>query len=472
MSFLYESLAQELRGSILTGTLKAGDKLPSLRHMGRSRGLSLATVMEAYALLEAEGHLEARPQSGFYVRRARRAPLPHSAQTLQAPAEVRSDRFINEILAAIRQPGMLMLASTSLDQALLPNTALARLLHSCALRQPFNYYEDSCGHAELRRQIAQRTLDTPSPLGADELVITAGCMEAITFSLRCVARPGDVIAVESPAFYGILQTIEGQGMQALEIPSDPIKGLDLTLLARAVEDYPVKALVTVPSFHNPLGYCMPPAGKRILVEMLTARGIAIIEDDIYGEFYYDYDQPPPTLRSFDSSGLVLLCSSFSKTLAPGLRIGWAAPGRFYEEFLHQKRMHSISTATLPQQALAAYLRRGAYERHLRGLRRVLQANLQRLISGVEQHFPAGTRLSRPVGGVVLWIELPAPASAMELYGLALDAGIAIAPGPMFALRREPGHDFSHCLRLSCGLPWNEATDQAIARLGRLAAGLC
>lgn len=469
MSFLYENLAHEIRSSIRTGTLRAGEKLPSLRQMSRNRRLSLATVMEAYALLEAEGHLETRPQSGFYVRRRSAAPLPQAALTLRAPEEVRSDRFVTRILDEIRKPGLLMLGSTSLDPSLLPNAALARLLHGTALRQNFNVYEDTRGHLELRRQLAQRSLDTPSPLSADELVITAGCIEAITLSLRCVARPGDIIAVESPSFYGLLQTIEGQGMQALEIPADPVEGLDLALLEQALNDYPLKALVTVPSFHNPMGFCMSPQHKQRLVQMLTSRGVAIIEDDIYGEFYYDYEQPPPTLRCFDKTGLVMLCSSFSKTLAPGLRVGWVAPGRFYEEFLHQKRMHSICTATLPQMALAAYLRRGAYERHLRGLRRQLQANLQRLCSAAEAAFPTGTRLSRPVGGTVLWVEMPQPVSAMNLFETALEHGIAIAPGPLFALRREPGRDFGNCLRLSCGLPWDEAADEAIAKLGAWAA---
>ena len=466
MAYLYQSLAAELRSSLLAGTLKAGDKLPSLRQMSRSRGVSLATVMEAYALLEAEGQLETRPQSGFYVRRPAQAPLPRTAATVQAPATVRSDRFVEQILTCLRQPDMLMLGSTSLHPDLLPNAALARLLHSCALRQPFNIYAETAGHAELRRQIALRSLDSARPLEADELVITAGCIEAIALSLRCVAGPGDVIAVESPAFYGILQTIEGQGMQAIEIPADPIEGLSLELLAQAIERYPIKALVTVPSFHNPLGYCMPPARKQALVESLTSRGIAIIEDDIYGEFWYD--APPPTLRAYDRTGLVLLCSSFSKTLAPGLRIGWAAPGRFTEEFLHQKRMHSLTTATLPQLALAAYLRRGAYERHLRALRKTLRANMQRLVSGVENSFPTGTRLSQPTGGVALWLELPQSIEAMALYQRALDHHIAIAPGPMFALRREAGRDFGHCLRLSCGLPWTANVDVAVAQLGRWA----
>lgn len=466
MTYLYETLAQELRTSIQSGTLRPGEKLPSLRHMSRSRQLSLATVSEAYALLEAEGHLETRPQSGFYVRRPVRALLPHTASKLPAPAEVRSDRFVETIVGALRRPGLVMLGSTSLQPELLPNAALARLLQS-ASRQDFNVYEETAGNASLRRQIARRSLDTPSPLDADELVITAGCVEAITLSLRCVARPGDVIAVESPVFYGILQTIEGQGMQALEIPADPIQGLDLGLLSQALERYDIKALVTVPTFHNPLGYCMPPANKRRLVELLTGRGVAIIEDDIYGEFWYD--EPPPTLRSFDNSGLVMLCSSFSKTLAPGLRIGWAAPGRFYEEFLHQKRMHSITTATLPQLAIEAYLRRGAYERHLRGLRRSLRANMQQLVAGVERSFPAGTRLSRPAGGVALWLELPESVAAMALFEQALAAGIAIAPGPLFALERVPGRDFGHCIRLSCGLNWSAEADAALRRLGELAA---
>lgn len=469
MAYLYETLAAELRSGILAGTLKPQEKLPSLRRMSSSRKLSLATVMEAYSLLEAEGYLEVRSQSGFYVRKPTSAPLPQAAGSLSKPVEVRSDRFVNEILQTFRQEGLLMLGTTTLDPRLLPNQALARLLHQQALRQKFNVYEETTGYLELRRQIAQRSLDTPSPLLADELVITAGCVEAMALSLRCVARPGDLVAVESPTFYGILQTIEGQGLKVLEVPADPLNGLNLELLEQAVQNYPIKALVTIPSFQNPLGYCMPPERKRQLVEQLCSRGIAIIEDDIYGEFYYD--QPPPTLRSFDRSGLVMLCSSFSKTLAPGLRIGWAAPGRFYEEFVHQKRMASLTTATLPQQALAAYLRRGAYERHLRSLRKTLQQNMHRLVSQVEGCFPQGTRLSQPAGGVSLWLEMPAQVSALDLYQRALAEGIGVSPGPLFALQRQAGRDFGHCLRLSCGMPWSSEIENALQKLGSWAKEL-
>ncbi|MGV3523841.1 MAG: PLP-dependent aminotransferase family protein [Candidatus Sericytochromatia bacterium] len=463
MTYLYAQLQGDLREMIQQGTLQPGERLPSLRQMQRSRGVSLATVMQAYTLLEAEGWIETRPQSGFYVKHLPRHPLPHVAPGRVQPSRVQADAGVQSFLAAARQPGMLVLGSTTLHPALLPTGALTRSLQQQLRHENYNVYAQTQGEAELRRQIALRSADSERPLVPDELVITSGCMEALTLSLRCVAQPGDVIAVESPTFYGILQTIEGQGMRVLELPTDPVLGLDFAGLQTALERHPIRALITVPSFQNPLGFCMSVARKRELLALLTTAGVAVIEDDIYGEFYRD--QPPPTLRSLDPSGQVMLCSSFSKTLAPGLRIGWAAPGPHHAAFLQQKRTHNLASCTLSQRALADYLQRGSYERHLRRLRRQLNQQRSQMLDAVASAFPAETRISQPQGGVSLWLELPPGSDARALSQRALAAGIVVAPGSLFS---ASGQDYAHCLRLSCAVPWGPEVASAIAQLGRWA----
>lgn len=461
--FLYRQLADELRQSMLKGDLAWGEKLPSLRAMSRHRRLSLTTVKEAYDQLLSEGMLEARAQVGYFV--AYRAESSRMPLQLGPVSDVHREAFINEIVQGLCRPGLVMLGSTSLRPELLPNSALARLMHRCT-KQPFNFYAETQGLSELRQQIARRSIKSPRPLTSNELVITAGCTEAVAFALRCVAKAGELIAIESPVYYSLLQTLEGQGMRALAIPTSSRQGLNLESLEAALESYPIKALVSVPSFHNPLGACLATERRRALVEMLTSRGIPMIENDVFGELYYA--SAVPSLYSFDRTGLVIYCSSFSKTLARGLRIGWAAPGRFKEAFMQQKRANSLTTATLPQQALAAFLAQGDYDRHLRKLRKTLQSSMQALYDCAVAAFPPGTQINHPTGGLMLWVEMPPRVRALDLFDKALELGIGIAPGPLFALSRETGQDFGNCIRLSCPQAWDSNCEAAVRTLGQLA----
>lgn len=466
--YLYEEIIEAIRSQILAGTLKAGERLPSLRQLSRNRGVSLSTVTQAYYELEAQGLIQVRPQSGYYVRALTGFAAPQmSSQRLLSPepALVGRDAFISEVVAALRQPDLIPLGSTTLDASYLPTQALKRLIQHYSADPAVYTYAPTAGLEALQRQIAQRSLDSARPLRASEVVITSGCIEALNLALRVLTQPGDVIAVESPTFYGILQSIESLGLQVLEIPSDPQTGLRIEALRAALQQHPIRCLVTVPSFQNPLGCCMPLAHKQALLQLASDCDFEIIEDDIYGEFYFA--DPPPTLYSLDQEQRVILCSSFSKTVAPGFRVGWALPGRYQERFLQLKRMTSLSTSSLPQLVLAAYLASGAYERYLRRLRRDLAQTLQLSLQTIAAHFPAGTRISAPDGGFILWLALPEGSDAMQLYQQALQAGIGIAPGALFSTSSA----YDHCLRLSLGLPWGARLEGALQKLGELACEL-
>lgn len=469
--FLYEEIADSLIQLIRSRTLRPGHKLPSVRRMSQHKRVSISTVLQAYLRLEAQGYIEARPQSGYYVlaRPSERIPEPRISRCLiTAPsAEVNVDAFISEIIDSIRDPEMVPLGGSSIHTDWLPTRRLYNYLAAAAKHATTNTYESPRGNAELRRQIAARTVDSTWPVNADDLIITCGCLEAINLALRAVAKPGDTIAIESPTYFGMLQAIEGLGLKVLEIPTHPRTGMDLDALETALEHHTIAACLTIPTFHNPLGACMPLAHKRRLLAMMTARNIPIIEDDIYGEFYFD-SAPPPTLKSMDDSGLVLLCSSFSKSLSPGFRVGWIAPGRFYDKVLRLKRTSTMGTSALPQVALADFLASGHFERHLRRLRGRLQQQMETTLAAVERYFPLGTRVSRPEGGFVLWVEFPPQVDTIKLYRQAQERSISIVPGPVFSPRLA----FRNCIRLNCGSPWDERLENAIQVLGQLAAQHC
>jgi DNA-binding transcriptional MocR family regulator len=219
----------------------------------------------------------------------------------------------------------------------------------------------------------------------------------------------------------------------------------------------------MPTVSNPLGSVMPDENKERLVKLLARHGVPLIEDDAYGELVFESPRPRPA-RAWDHDGRVLLCGSISKTLAPGYRIGWVAPGLYRERVERLKFSATLATPTLTQMAVAEFFASGGYDRHLRRLRGTLQHQVQRMREAIGEHFPPGTRVSDPQGGFVLWVELPSGCDGMELQARALEKRIAIAPGPIFSVRTR----FESCLRISCGIPWNDTLASAVRTLGELA----
>jgi DNA-binding transcriptional MocR family regulator len=469
-SHLYESLAEDLTGLIARGTLRTGDRLPSVRVLSGQRGVSISTVLQAYLLLESRGFVETRPQSGHYVRSTRLAlvPEPRPPRVSSTATRVTVSDLIARVYGASRDPNVVLLGAGNMSPTLLPTERLNRGLAAVARSAGGAgiAYDPPPGLPALRRQVARRAAECGVALRADEIVTTVGTMEALHLCLRAVARAGDTIAVESPAFFGVLQLIESLEMRALEIPSNAGTGIDLALLEEALRRHRVKACLVVPTFSNPLGSLMPDEAKRELVKMLARRDIPLIEDDIYGDLHFDGARPRPA-RAFDRHGLVMLCGSFSKTLAPGYRVGYVAPGRYRDAVERLKFTQTVASPTLVQMAVADFLENGGYERHLRRLRRSLCEQVTRVSESIAQHFPVGTRISRPRGGVLLWVEMPAGKSSLELHDRALARGVSVAPGPIFSAKQR----FTTCLRVSCGFPWSEAIERGIRTLGQIARDL-
>jgi DNA-binding transcriptional MocR family regulator len=464
---LYAELARGLEESLAQGTLRPGQRLPSVRRMSHQRGVSISTVLQAYGLLENRGWIEARPQSGYYVRPRlpSETPEPRMARPMARPSHVGVGGLAAEVLTLAANREYLPLGAAGPHHSLFPTRKLARILGAVAREDPALLGRDTLGGAcdPLTREIARRYCPAGCTLDPEELVVTIGGTEAIHLALRAVTRPGDTVAVETPADFGFLETIQSLGLRVVEVPADPRTGLSVEATREALSGHAISALIVTPSFANPLGSCMPDEHKEKLYRLLAEFDVPAIEDDRHGELHFNRRRPKP-LKAWDTDGRVLLCSSFGKTLAPSLRVGWCAPGRHLGRVRRLKLASTLGTPVILQKTIAEFLRDGGYDHHLRSLRRACQNQLQLFAPAILRHFPAGTRLSRPEGGFVLWIELPTDVDALHLHRDALKQRIATAPGPLFSVKDR----YRNCLRMNCGLPWNDAIESALGTLGDLA----
>jgi len=462
----YERLADDLGGIITAGHLRPGERLPSVRRLAHERRLSISTVLQALRQLEDRGLVEARPQSGYFVRHAtvRRVP-PATRPTPDEAVPVDVSQRLLRVLQKSTAPGVAPLAAALPAASLLPLAALQRLYSGVGRRHPQILAGDShinMDESALVRQLVLRSVSWAGPLSASEFVITNSCTESLGLCLRAVTQSGDTVAVESPAYYLMLQLIESLGLKALEIPTAPRTGLSVEALDLATRDGRVSACLLVANASNPLGSIMPDENKRRLARLTAERGVAVIEDDIYGDLHFGGPRPRP-VKAFDNAGNVMLCSSFSKSLSPALRIGFVAAGRYRPQVAFQKTISSGGTNPVTQMVLAEYLESGAYERHLRGLRRAYEQQVEAMIASVSRHFPAATRIAQPQGGFVLWLELPDDIDTTVLHERALAAGVAYVPGELFSASGM----YRNCLRLNCGNPHTVAIDEAVRRLAAL-----
>lgn len=448
-----------------SGTLRPGDKLPSLRGFSHGLKVSIPTVRQAYIELERQGMIEARPKSGYFLRPQKiDAPAPKKARPARQPRIVNKQSLIEEVFTAIHAPGSVSLGLANPTAAHSSDKALARVMRRvlASAGSKAIAYGSMEGFQPLRRQLALSYIDHGLQIDPNEVLITNGAQEAIAIALKCVASSGDVIAVESPTYFGVLELIESLGMMALEIPLCPDQGIGFVDLKAALQKYPVKACVFSSSISNPLGSYMDDERREALVHLLESKDIPFIEDDVYGDLHFN-EQRSTLAQRFSTKGLVLSCSSFSKTAAPGYRIGWLMAGKFHDQAKRVKRALSCSSSLLNQWTLSEFMASGEYDRNIRVLRSVLECNKQRAVALVGASFPPATRVSNPRGGSVLWIELPPGNDGSELFRKALNHNISIAPGILFS----PSDKFKHCIRLSYGVEWNQEVEDSFKLIGSL-----
>ena len=465
-TFLYEQLAADLSQAIHQGIYSIDERLPSLRHISEQYEVSLATAIQAYQNLEQDGLIESRPRSGYYVCPwfAEQLDEPVISQPRPSPTEVNVGYLAMSLINEARQPGLVKLGAAVPEAGLLPLGTLSRTLAGIARRENRapSRYEETQGNAGLRKQIARLMRDSGVRCTPDDIIITNGCLEALGLALRATSNTGDTIAIESPTYFGVLQVIESSGMKVLEIPTHASSGIDLDALERSIRKRKITACVLMPTFNNPLGSSMPEENKQRLVKMMDRHNIALIEDDVYGSLSYE-PRRPKSAKAYDASGNVLYCSSFSKTVAPGLRVGWILAGRFQEQVKYQKFLDNICTASHPQLVMAEFLAKDGYRRCVRHSARIYRQRMDQLRRWVSDAFPKGTRITNPKGGFLLWVELPKTCSSIDLYQKAMAKKIAITPGLLFSAQGQ----YQHHIRLSCGAIEGEQARKSIGTIARL-----
>ncbi|UDL05663.1 PLP-dependent aminotransferase family protein [Marinobacter sp. CA1] len=462
----FEQLAHDLAELIRDGTLQPGQRIPSVRLASRTYKVSPSTVFRAYYLLENMGLIYARPKSGYFVTSLTSHSLPEPAagydETQRTSVDV--SELVFSVLRSMREASQVPFGSAFPCPTLFPMQRLARSMAKATRLMDLRSVVADLppGNHSLRRQIAVRYAISGVSVPVEEVLVTDGALEALNLCLQAVTKPGDLVAIEAPAFYACLQVLERLQLQAVEIPVRAATGVDLGVLEQALDQHDIKACWFMTNFQNPTGASMPADHKRQLVELLHRHQIPLIEDDVYGELYFSREAPVPA-KAFDRDGLVMHCSSFSKCLAPGYRVGWVSAGRYLETVQRLKLMTTLSASVPAQAALADYLEHGGFDRHLRGLRSSLETQKNRMLAAIDRYFPPQVRVSRPTGGYFLWLELPPGNDVLALFRAASERGIGLAPGPMFSATRG----FGHCVRLNFGHPWNDSQEAAIATLADL-----
>lgn len=461
----YEKIASEIAELIRTGVLKVGQKIPSIRQACQTYNVSPSTIFQAYYLLEDMGFVVAKERSGYFVR-------AHLVDVLAEPdmvsdaikiTDVNISSLIFSVLHSLRDPDVIPFGSAFPSPSFFPMARLSRSMSRSLRDMSANTVITSMteGSEALKRQIALRYMINAMVQPIDELVITNGAMEALNFCLQVVTQPGDLVAIEAPAFYATLQALERLKLKAVEIPVHPNTGIDLDILADTLQTLPIKACWFMSSLQNPMGASMEDAQKRDLYTLLKKHQIPLIEDDVYSELYYD--KPLKPIKAFDSDGLVMHCGSFSKCLAPGYRVGWVSGGRYAEKIKQLKLMTSISPSVPAQMAIADYLQNGGYDRYLRKLRYHLKFQQDAMLRAISLYFPKNVKVTKPKGGYFLWVECDKAIDSLTVFKDALAQNISLVPGPIFSA----SHRFHHCFRLNYGYPWSDQLEGAMKQLGMI-----
>ncbi|KMQ65104.1 transcriptional regulator [Chryseobacterium angstadtii] len=463
--FIYTEIAAGIATQIRNGVLKAGDRLPSVRMMCQEHQVSMNTAKRVFLELESQSLIESKPQSGYFVSRLMsvKLPLPEVSRPSLIANNDEPDELISRVYENMGKKGLTFFSIGIPSGDLLPQAKLKKEIINATreLKDGGTEYEELQGNLKLRRMIAVRSLQWGGNLNENDLVTTNGGMNALSFCLMALGKPGDTIAIESPCYPGILQLANGLGLNVLELPTHPTTGIEIEALRKVIPQ--IDLCLLIPNFNSPLGSCMPDENKKEIVKILSENNIPLIEDDVYGDLYFGSSRPK-CCKSFDKDGNVLYCSSISKTLAPGYRVGWIAPGRYKDKIMKLKLLHSTSSISIVNEAVANFLKSGRYEKHLQQMRKALQNNYQNYVQTIADYFPEGTKTSRPQGGLSLWVEFDKKIRTTELYDHAIKQSISIAPGRMFSLQNQ----FENCMRLCIGLPWTKETQLCLQQVGNLA----
>ncbi|WP_245624663.1 aminotransferase-like domain-containing protein [Marinomonas fungiae] len=443
---LYESLAQRFIDDIVCERLPIGARLPALRQLAQQQGVSVTTAGKAYDYLADRGWIYARPQAGYFVaNRSQITEFPalssHSL-TPRDPSRFAPVQGYNSGLT-----GFAPLGTSLLAPALLPEVDLARTIKRVTRRasQSMFSYPESQGLESLRQALSEHFRENHFAFNAEELVITNSCLDSVRIALECLTEPQDAIAVCSPCFSGLLDLLTTLKRQIIEIPVTH-EGIDLHALETCFAGQKVSAALLSTTHVNPLGITLPTQQKQAIAALASKYKMPIIEDDVYFELSHQKEKPLPA-KYWDTDGYILWCSSISKVLAPGLRLGWCLPGRYFDKFYGHHSYTSMGVNSLVQACIAEFILCGDYRNHINKVRPILQSQVHLYRQFLAEHLPSSAQISAPQGGLVLWLRIPG-VDTNQLADEARKAGVDIRRGSCFSTHP----DYNDCLRINCGWP--------------------
>lgn len=441
-SSLYCQVFERLRDDIVRGRILPGERLPSVRVCSEQLGVSKNTILQAYARLEERGYVSAREKQGFYVNPA----TTDTSVPFIAARQVKVDRLdvVDEVqwtLDALADPDIVNLSAAIPDPKLIPTLPISRFMRNHAHR--IDVYGDPRGELALRQALQRRYLERTAKWSADDVVITAGALEAIHIALSSICRPGDLVLIENPTYYMYFKVLRSLGLRALAVSSSAENGINLDQVASALKNERVGAILVQPHFSNPLGSEMPEEAKEQLVALAYKYDVPLIQDDINGELAFD-GRRRSSLMSYPKSDNVIYISSFSKSFSPGLRLGWIISPKHAVAFKQAKSRISVSQSVPGQLTMADFLTKGSPERWLKKMRKELAKRFLDYKHFIKTHFPEGTTMTCPNGGFVVWVQLPEAYDAQALSRLARTNGIVLTPGPIFSADQG----FKNCLRFN------------------------
>ncbi|MFD2257274.1 PLP-dependent aminotransferase family protein [Luteolibacter algae] len=462
---LYQELSNRLAELIRSGTFSAGDRFPSVRRTSVEHRVSITTVMEAYRRLEDEGLIEARPRSGYYVKPPvlSESSFPQTPKSIRRPIEISSSSILDTVMSAVADPNVVPFGAAVPGSDIIPTAKLASISNSVIRRYGAESFSQTFppGRRELRVALSRRLLSAGLKASPDEIITTQGATEAVLLSLLATCKAGDLVAIETPTFFGLLSIVQSLGLKVIELPVDPRDGVVIEALKLALSSHKIKACLLQPNYQNPIGSVMNIDAKKRLAALAEEHNFTIIEDDLYGDLAHDGHRPP-SLACFGKN--VIHCGAISKTITPGLRVGWMVPGKYYDAIHELKTIRCPSSSTTSELIIAEFLEAGGYDSHLRRVRRLYATQCAKMRQAVIEHFPDTCRVNQPAGGFVLWVEMEPAFNSERFAALAFEQGISLVPGSLFS----PSCGLKNCFRLSCGFAFDERTMKAISTLGELA----
>lgn len=434
----YQEVAHRIQSWINAGILRPGDRVQSVREMSLQTGYSMVTVHHAYALLESEGVLTARPRSGFFVaEHARRlSDFAEASTDFEAgeQSHVAVPNRLHSLMATWRERRISMFGDMYPSADLMPTREMkAQVLQ--AFRNEVRRQENPslAGEIELRELIAKRATLRGVLARADDVVIASGSQRAMGLCLDAIARPGGVVLIETPSYFPLHAALQRRQINVMEVYSNPISGIDPDQFDHLLDNSDIQACILMPTNHYPTGVTYSEEVMRRIVAKASSRKVPVLELDLFGDLSYG-PKLPATLKSFDDDDIVIQVGSFASTLGPAFSFGWIISQNFRRPLLQNLVFNDTSAGDAAlQSAIAHYLQNRSFDRHLRQVRAKLEERMRSGLAMIAQSFPQSSAVSKPTGGYMSWVRLPSTFDAVRLSQKALQYEISLPPGPLFSV---------------------------------------